>query len=445
MAVHRVNQFQLDQPNGLMDLRRHLDISKTPFGTKCFLNSGETNEEVFKNELDNFCFYFNMEPDVKNLSNKDLQKDLHQERDQNVRYYEQETIRLVKSLRSKHIWHNKIRIICIIEDKNYKPDTLKFLDDNGVEVLKHIPKREFHCGYDKIPYYAEVMANNHRAFRNTCKPDYLFEAVNSTSQLIFISNYNKKIEDIWGNCHAPVYPIPEHLIKLDNDMVLLKALPKVLFNTMILNPSMVITGIYDKDQEPNEIRYQDYEDEKIRVIDFNTCFLAFGGETRLPIEWSKKLSSFHRVFKDRTGIYHSDAEEISFGLAAAGNNELLFFGNFQIGPNYLNSKELSSEELSKIYFYHGPLNPDSKLDEDANPLEHYIVNIYSEVQQRVHSHSEKEGRFGGMYYKEMNDVEHTPIPMVAYYNKFNWHLNDTVKRYKESIENTKGIKGNTND
>ena len=411
----------------LLELRKYMDISKTPIGTKLTFNPDEKMDQSENDSnLDKFCYYFNLELDIENLSKKGDPK-LILERDLSVRYYEKEAIRLVESLRR---FNKDIRIICLMEDVNYDQGTLNNLDRLKVErVLMDFELPEFNCGYDKIPFCGMVLEDYYLRTNNPgkWKRQRRVNRTRTSYNLVPLNEYAKDTEsDEWL--------VPKYLIKLDTDMVQLKPLPQIFFDTV--KTGVVFTGIYDRDDETIPWYIEGDSPERTKVINFNTCFIASSSEDTMYTQWYESLLKFQRAYNKRTGMFSADAEEISHGFNLNWLRTI-FLGNFQTGPNYQNLKDMTIEQVSKVYFYHGPINPDTDLIKDiSNTYIDYKLN-YSKMIDNISLDN-----FDGMYFKEMEEVDDRKnIWGIAYYKKFNIHLNRLVDANKtNSVHKTQNNK-----
>lgn len=271
------------------------------------------------------------------------------------RYYETETLRLVKSIRILPLLDIKIFIILFKELEEYNPDILKQLEE--LKVILLIPKisktiqnhiANFKSGFWYIPLTGLLMENTVSILNH--------EATKKKSHLITLD--------------GDIPDIPLYGLKLDSDMVMIQ---NIFENKQILYSNLdnySLVGQYDKDFGSDceeRLKYGIYD----TIPMSNTCLIYSN------LHWEKIYNKWWNYLikndKDKCDLF----EEVSFDIIHPIPKRFQGLKNFQVGENYLCAKDLSANELQDIYFYHG------KLLDPADIKEKLLLAIKINVYQRI--------------------------------------------------------------
>ena len=274
------------------------------------------------------CIFLNMEVNINNINSES------EHLGKIPRYYEDETLRLVRSIRLiKELKQLNIYIILFKDISAYGIGLISSLRKLNVTFLFPVLDnkitdniKSFYSGFWYIPLTGLLMENT-----RTIKP---------TNHLV---DENNNIPNL-----------PKFGLKLDADMIMLNN----PFETIEFNYSETrnkpVCGYYDKDFG---------SDCKERVIwglyniqpMSNTCLIYSNLDSNVYEVWYKVLIEEDTSMNDLF-------EEVAFDIAWPYTLTIPF-KNFQIGENYLDWNKLSRYERSRIYFYHQKYNPNNKEEE----------------------------------------------------------------------------------
>ena len=298
-----------------------------------------------------WCIFFNVETSINNINSKDPNLGAI------PRYYEEESIRLIKSIRS---FNKSVNIYTIlfkpIEDYNSK--TISFLKENAIICIPKLDDiytkqiENFYSGFWFIPLTGLLMENS----RN----------LNNQINRLFDLNGSKIIPEPYG-------------LKLDSDMVMLRnpfnCNTMSHFEMMIMHEAILdikshpVVGYYDKDfgddcQERLLLR-PDIPNQS------NTCLIFSNLNDTIYKDWYHFL-----IEEDEENKINNDLfEEISFDILYPYKDKTIPLKNFQIGENYLDYTTLTEDEKEHILFYHQRLDP----NEDQIKLHFKLEKIKKEL------------------------------------------------------------------
>ena len=245
------------------------------------------------------------------------------------RYYEDETFRLVRSIKLiKELKQIPIYIICFKEIGDYNQSIIISLKKLGVTILIPVLDEKikndinnFYSGFWYIPLTGLLMENT-RKYKH------------------FSSNY---LVDQFGN----IPNIPKYALKLDADMIMLdNPFESVEFKYSI-KVDKPVCGYYDKDFGSDCKERTFWAIYDVQPMS-NTCLMYTNLENDIYSKWYELLI---KEDSDTNDLF----EEVAFDYAWPYPNTIPF-KNFQIGENYLDWSKLTFEEKHNIYFYHQKYN-----------------------------------------------------------------------------------------
>ena len=251
------------------------------------------------------CIFFNVETSLDNINSKD------EKLGKIPRYYEEEAIRLIKSIR-KFLPNIPIYTIFFKPLERYK--NINFFKENSIIS---IPK------LDKI--YTDQISNFYSGFWFIPLSGFLME--NSR----FEKTENNRLYDINGNKIIP----EKYGLKLDTDMYMLRDPFK-----KVKIPNKPVVCYYDKDFGDDCKERLKYGIEEMS----NTCFIYSDLEQNIYYRWYHFLID-NDIFRD--DLYEEVAFDIVFPITKTEP-----IRNIQIGENYLCWSDLNELERENILFYH---------------------------------------------------------------------------------------------
>lgn len=291
--------------------------------------TGRTKQIDTNEKIQNYsCIFLNMELNVNNINS-------NQEHLGKIpRYYETETLRLIKSIRNiSSLKDISIYLILFRPYESYDKDIISKLNDLQVTFLipkiKNTTKKiidNFKSGFWYIPLSGYLIENTKKIIHS-----------NKTKESSHLVKLDNTLPDL-----------PEFGLKLDSDMVMIKN--PFNFKDIIYNYDIPVVGQYDKDSGDDckeRLKYGIY-DAPNNLPMSNTCLIFSNLNEDVYSKWWQYL-----IVNDDN--YCDLFEEVSFDIVHPIPKGAQGFKNFQVGENYLCAKDLSAEELQDIYFYHGKL------------------------------------------------------------------------------------------
>lgn len=279
--------------------------------------------------MEDRCIYLNMEVNINNINS-------NQEHLGKIpRMYENETVRLVKSIRLiPELKHIPIYLILFKPLEDYTPFIIETLNKMKVNYL--FPKlsdkyknevTNFKSGFWFIPLTGLLMENTYNYIQGLTE-----------SYLVDINGDIPKIERFG--------------LKLDADMIMIRN----PFETEAFKHSELsrlytinnyahkpVCGYYDKDFGKDCEERKKYGIYDIQPMS-NTCIIYSDLRYDIYGRWYNCLINTDNGYDD---LY----EEVSFDIEHPHYKNIPFV-NFQIGENYLDINKLTEDERKNIYFYH---------------------------------------------------------------------------------------------
>lgn len=268
------------------------------------------------------CIFLNIETSVDNINSKD------QKLGKIPRYYEEEAIRLIKSIK---FFLPKIKIYTILfkDIEKYQDKTIKYLEKNTIISIPKLSEKikkeinNFYSGFWFIPLSGLLMENS--------------------------LDINKEINRLYDLNGVKIIP-EQNALKLDSDMYLLQN-PFNIFEfkfSLENNLEKPLVCYYDKDFGNDCKERLKYGINKMS----NTCIIFSNLNNNIYNRWYNFL-----IEED---IYSDDLfEEVSFDILFPYTKTIPIV-NIQIGENYLNYQNLNNLEKKKIIFFHQKIEKNIK-------------------------------------------------------------------------------------
>lgn len=294
-----------------------------------------------KNQEDK-CIFLNMEVNVNNINSQS------EHLGKIPRYYEDETFRLVRSIKLiKELKQIPIYIICFKEISEYNPSIMDSLKKLGVTILIPVLDEKiktdinnFYSGFWYIPLTGLLMENTRKC--NHFSSNYLVDQNGDTPNL------------------------PKYALKLDADMIMLNNPFESNEFKYSVKMDKPVCGYYDKDFGSDCKERTFWAIYDVQPMS-NTCLMYTNLENDIYSKWYELLM---KEDSDTNDLF----EEVAFDYAWPYLTTIPF-KNFQIGENYLDWNKLSFEEKQNIYFYHQKYN-------DTNREE--LIEIIFKLNKQIH-------------------------------------------------------------
>ena len=290
----------------------------------------------------NNCIFLNMEVNINNINSRS------EHLGKIPRYYEDETLRLVRSIKLiKELKYIPIYIICFKEISEYNSSIRDSLKKLGVTILIPVLDEKiktdinnFYSGFWYIPLTGLLMENTRKC--NHFSSNYLVDQNGDTPNL------------------------PKYALKLDADMIMLNNPFESNEFKYSVKMNKPVCGYYDKDFGSDCKERTFWAIYDVQPMS-NTCLMYTNLENDIYSKWYELLM---KEDSDTNDLF----EEVAFDYAWPYLTTIPF-KNFQIGENYLDWNKLSFEEKQNIYFYHQKYN-------DTNREE--LIEIIFKLNKQIH-------------------------------------------------------------
>lgn len=304
------------------------------------------DKQIMEKRINESCIFLNIELDEDNINSKDEKLGTV------PRYHEQETIRLIQSIRGHKDLHTiKIYVIMFKPYTSYSETTRMALKDFGVSIL--IPKlskelkekiKYFHSGFWYIPLTGLLIENTRR--NPKVKKDVLFDV------------------------NGREVNLPQFGLKLDADMVLIHNPFERLEFVHEHNYKKPVCGYYSQDEIAKD---ENYQHRLIYGIDnmSNTCLIYSNLDNNHYGKWWEYL-----INEDDSNQDNSFGE-VAFDVTHPFITHTIPLFDFQIGPNYLCPADLDKKAMQNILFYHGKLNENENILQKVSECKYMRLKLKS--------------------------------------------------------------------